>query len=550
MTGTTSSTPEVEILAAGAVVSGARAEVPGRGDLRVRTWGNAPGAALELTVGGRVVPLVADADGRAEWLAPRLLAQVAGEIRVALAETVTILGVRPDKLVADAIAALVADLESVGEGLAQDAGALSTIDGLRSREHDLSTLDAAVGLAASAAPAIRRRPIHRTREVVRAVARDTGPRSAADVRWLATHPVAAVRVEATGRGVGVVRERAADLDTLENRGVLAAYDRLEGAVGSLRTVVDAEIARLNMARPAREAFLTATSSLWAERDQPRLDALTRRRGRLDALGHELGAARARAGLPDLRPRGTRMVRTARVDAEPAYFATFRAFQAAEAAEAGEAPPAPAPVRALDELWEQWVTVSVVRAMTGVLGPPDAGRLVDPGWFSTLRRGVVATWTTDRRTVTVAYEPEIWFGSGDVRRLHPGAPLRPDVVVTSRWVDGTVDVHVVDAKYRQEDGGPPIESLRELWWRYGDGIGDASGLPVVRSVWVMAPGDGLWLASPAMLRDDWPTERLRGGVISAAPGKEAALREVIPIIAVTPSPLAGEGWGGGQVRASR
>lgn len=529
MTGTTSSTPEVEILAGGAVVPGPRMEVPGRGDLRVRTWGHAAGAPLELTVGSRLVPLVADADGRAEWVAPRLLAQVAGEIRVALADTVTVLGVRPDKLVAEAIAALVADLEAVGEGLAQDAGALSTMGGLRSREHDLTTLDEAVGLAASAAPAIRRRPIHRTREVVRAVARDTGPRSAADVRWLATHPVAAVRVEATGRGVGVVRERAADLDTLENRGVLAAYDRLDAAVASLRAVVDAEIARLNAARPAREAFLTASSNLWAERDQPRLDALTRRRSRLDALGHELGGARTRAGLPDLRPRGARMVRTARVDAEPAYFATFRAFQAAEAAEAGEAPPAPAPVRALDELWEQWVTVAVVRALVGALGPPDAGRLVDPGWFSTLRRGVVASWTTDRRTVTVAYEPEIRSGSGDLRRLGPGAPLRPDVVVTSRWADGTLDVHVVDAKYRHEDGGPPVDALRELWWRYGDGIGDAAGLPVVRSVWVLAPGDGLWLASPAMLREDWPVDRLRGGVVSAAPGREGALREILPIL---------------------
>ncbi|MCB9697638.1 MAG: hypothetical protein H6738_12725 [Alphaproteobacteria bacterium] len=513
----TSSTPdpvELEVVAGAVrVPAGARAEVPGRGDLRVRTRGHLAGSPVELRVGERVVELVADAQGRTRWDAPGLLGQVAGEVRVAVADREVAFVVRPEKLVADAVIALVTELEAVAEGLALSAGATSTLEGMRSRDRDLSMLDTAVGLAASAAPAIRRRPLHRAREVVRAVAREAGARSARDVRWLATHPVQAVRAEATGRPVGVTREARADLDTLENRGVLSAYDRLEGAVDELRAVVEEELARLTAARPAREAFLTERGNLWQERDQPRFQALQQRRARLDELRHEIGATRSRAGLPDLRPRGARMVRTPRVDAEPAYWTTFRAFQLAEQAEAGEAPPAPAPIRTLDELWEQWCAVVVARALCEVLGPPDGQALVDPGWFSTLRTGEVARWSSERRTVRLLYEPEIGR-SGAPRKLIPGRPWRPDLVIEVRWADGTLDLHVLDAKYRIDGWS----ALHEVWWKYGDSIGDADGWPVVRSVWVVFPGDGVRLLSPRMLDPGWPVERLRGGTIGLTVGR--------------------------------
>lgn len=530
MTGTTSSTPELEVTAGAVrVPAGTVAEVPGRGDLRVRLRGCVPEHRIELRVGEQRIELLTDAGGRASWTAPGLLGLVAGEVCVGVDDAQVRFVVRPDKLLADAVLALVLELEDVAEGLAQSAGAVSTVDGLRSRDRDLSMLDTAIGLAASAAPAIRRRPIHRAKEVVRAVPREMGARSARDVRWLATHPVQAVRAEATGRTVGVSRERRADLDTLENRGVLSAYDRLERAVAELRAVVDGEVARLAATRPAREAFLTERGNLWQERDLPRLRALQERRARLDELKREVTATRTRAGLPDLRPRGARMLRTPRVDAEPAYWATFRAFLLAEQAEAGEAPPAAAPVRALDELWEQWCTVAVVRALADQLGPPDGEHLVDPGWFSSLRSGPVARWSDARRTVTVSYEPEIGR-AGVPRKLHPGRPWRPDLVIEVRWADGTLDLHVLDAKYRREAGGAPWGALQEVWHKYGDSIGDADGWPVVRSVWVLWPGEGLRLVGPRMLDAGWPVERLRGGAIGLQPSETRGLQRVLDCVA--------------------
>ncbi|MEQ1566321.1 MAG: nuclease domain-containing protein [Myxococcota bacterium] len=134
----------------------------------------------------------------------------------------------------------------------------------------------------------------------------------------------------------------------------------------------------------------------------------------------------------------------------------------------------------------------------------------------------ASWSDERRRVVLWYEPSFAAGSGELRKLFPGRPWRPDLVVDVAWADGTRDLHVLDAKYRLEAGGPPREALRELWWRYGEGIGDARGRPVVRSLWVVAPGDGLWLVAPGMMREDWPLERLRGGCVSIGPGSLGAL----------------------------
>ena len=178
------------------------------------------------------------------------------------------------------------------------------------------------------------------------------------------------------------------------------------------------------------------------------------------------------------------------------------------------------------LGEAWVAVVVAGAVAEVLGPSLSGRAVDPGWFATLRRGELARWSEPEREVRIHYEPEIAYGEGSVRKLFPGRPWRPDLVLEVRWADGTADLHVLDAKYRQERGGPPKEALRELWWTYGEGIGGPDGRPWVRSLWVVAPGDGLWLVGPGMTDPGWPVERLRGGCVSIGPGRRQALRDVV------------------------
>jgi len=516
----TSSTPELVVEADGRkFVTGDHAEVAGFGSLRVHVTGLVPGEEALLEVGGRGVELRADGDGRAEWSAPGLLSSVAGNVRIALGAAAVLLLVRPQKIAAEALTALVDHLEAVAEGLAQDSGGVGTVGLHRSREGDLAALDRAVGLASSAAASIRRRPIQRSREVVRAVARETGARSAADARWLAAHPVSTARAAGAGRDVGVQRERRADLDTLENRGVLSTYDRLDEAVVAMRALVQGEVARLYAGRREREAFLTERGNLWQERDLPRVQALERRLTQLDGLVAELAATRARSGLPDLRPRGARMVRTPRVDAEPAYWATFRAFLLAEEALAARAAPAPAVVGTLDELWEQWCTVVMSGELGRLLGKGD-GALVDQGWFATLRRGEIARWDEEHRRVRLLYEPEYAFDGDDVRKLFPGRAWKPDLVVDVAWHDGTRDLHVFDAKFRLGEGGhPPMDALRELWWKYGEGIGDGTRRPLVRSLWVLWPGRRSKVVGPTMLREDWPVERLRGGAIGLWPGEE-------------------------------
>lgn len=524
----TSSTPErrLDVRAGGVEVNaGETAEVQGHGDLVVRTTGHPAHVELELHLGDRSVSLVTSEAGVAVWRGPGVLGQVAGELRIRVDDDVVTLRVRPGKLTEARMRALLADLEAFGEGLSQEAGGRTATDGLRSRDDDLTRLDAAVGRAAEAAPAIRRRPLHRARDVVRAAPRDRGASTAADVRWLATHPAHALRAEAQGREVGVVRERSADLDTAENRGVLSAYDQIAAAVDRLRDVVDAELAALEGRRPSRQAFLTEAGNLYDELDRPRVEALTRRRERLDALRREALALRPRSGLPDLRPRGAVMVRTPRVDAEPAYWATWRAFEEARTTRPPPVPARPAPVKSLDALWEQWCAVAVVRAVRAALGPPDRQQLVDPGWFATLRRGPIATWTSPARTVTVLYEPEIG-ATGDLRKLHPGHPWRPDLLLDVAWTDGTRDVHVLDAKLQTDRGAAPWAALQEVWLKYGDSIGDAAGWPLVRSVWALWPGARVRLVSPRMRDPDWPPERLRGGTIGLLPGAEADLGEVV------------------------
>ncbi|MCK6525485.1 hypothetical protein L6R49_29100 [Myxococcota bacterium] len=522
----TSSTPEapagvtLEVYVRGRLAPSG-AEIPGFGALRVVSRGHAPGAEVLLHLGNQQLTLTADDDGEAEHRDGQLLGLTAGRMRVRVGELERELVVRPRKLVAEELYALIQALESLSAALSQDLGGVATLERERpSLDEALSALERAVGLAASAAPSIRRRPVHRAREERRATPDVQGARRPADLRWLATHPAQVARAAAQGRAVGVSRERRADLDTLENRGVLSAYDRIDAGVETLLGVVSRHAEALSAARPAREALLTEAGDVWSEHDAPRLSRLREREARLRALGAESRAVRLRAGLPDLRPRTAAMVRTPRADAEPAYWTTARAYALAEAASLALDAPTEAPLASLDELWERYCAVVTLQLLTAALGPPHGGESLTPGWLSSLRRGEAARWNQPRRVVRLLLEPEYHHRPGaPMRKLHPGRPWRPDLVLDIRHEGGQTELHLLDAKFRRDpDGGPPLDALRDLWWRYGESIGDHRGAPLVSSIWGLWPGDGLRLVGPTMLDAAWPRARLRGGLIGLRPGQ--------------------------------
>ena len=91
-------------------------------------------------------------------------------------------------------------------------------------------------------------------------------------------------------------------------------------------------------------------------------------------------------------------------------------------------------------------------------------------------------------------------------------------------DGCIALHVLDAKHRRDpsrphDDGLPLDALAELWFHYGDGLGDRdTGLPLVDSVWMLYPGSRPRVVPrvPAMATPDWPVDRLRGGTVSLVP----------------------------------
>lgn len=528
MTGTISSTPELESpdahwdglqgapleVRAGATLvgPGQGAELRGRGDLEVRVRGARPGTQVRVRIGDRERQIDIDDEGEGRCVEINLLGQVSGEVRVSARGHEVRLVVRPDKLSATAVEAVVEALDAVRPGLARSPGGAAFIGGARGADQELSRLDAAVGLAASAAPAVRRRPLHAPRERVKAVARDRGPHSARDLRWLATHPVQALRVELGGRVAGVCRSTEADLDVPENRSVLATYDRLEGRLLELRARLDGAIERIETLRPEREQFFTERANLFEERDRPRLEALLRRREHLDGLRREVRSARIRSGLPDLRPRSALALRSPRMESEPAYWSTYRAYRAAEANPALE--PGGSPLAPLDELWERWCTVMTYQALERRWGPAEQGLELGHGWFADVRPGVVARWTIPDGEARLHAEPTIG-ATGEIQKLHPGRPWRPDLMLELRR-GSRVDLHIFDAKYRREENGVPWSALGEVWTKYGDGIGDAEGWPLVRSVWIIWPGQGIRLNGPRMLDPAWPKDRLRGGALGLDP----------------------------------
>src|SRR5690606_22023551 len=150
--------------------------------------------------------------------------------------------------------ALLEELEALASGLTLDLGGRAGRVTASTPEAALQALDGAVRSLGAAVAWVRRRPIGRARERVFAAPAARPRSSADDVRWLARHPVARMRAEASGQGVAVVRQRDLDLDVPENRGALAVMDRLDAIAAELGAAVDAERHRLMEARSAREAF--------------------------------------------------------------------------------------------------------------------------------------------------------------------------------------------------------------------------------------------------------------------------------------------------------
>lgn len=140
------------------------------------------------------------------------------------------------------------------------------------------------------------------------------------------------------------------------------------------------------------------------------------------------------------------------------------------------------VRGMDQLYEFWVFLSVVRDVERRLGPPRA-----PGYRVLARRlngGRVSleippgTEVTFDGGITVAFTPTItkngvdsWMGL-DIAELHhslaehPPVPAvaTPDVVVAHLDQDDSVELVVIDAKYRLWHLVDP--SLQSVYSRYG------------------------------------------------------------------------------------
>lgn len=499
-----------------ALRDGATIQLRGAGPIAVEA---PPGARLKLAGRTRALRSV---DDRMRWQDDRWLSKVAGAVhlRVELGErTIEVtLVVFPMKLDAVDLATLLDELDTLALDLdpaSEHAPAAPDV---------VRALEAWTGPISDAAAAIRRHPLHRRREQVRAVP-TTSPRlSARDVRWLARHPAAEARAGGGLRETTVRRDVHRDLDLAENRGVIGVFDRMDRALG----IAQERIGRTARRIEVRDALLAA-----APAPRGRKPARSKARARLDAhhertrqLRDQLARARGRTGLPHL-PAAATLRRSQAVDAHPGYWRLYRVDQELGALPTS-APRVWAPVPDLDQLWEVWSVLEVARALAAWAGVPIAElmRVDDDGHELALPQGPVATFERDGVTVRLMYEPAYAY-DGDERlaKLQPGQPWRPDAVLEISRHGHVVALHVFDAKHRRDaarhhDGCLPLDALQEIWFHYGDGIGDRhTGLPLVASVWMIWPGAaaGLRLQAPAMLDDAWPLDRLRGGAIGLRPG---------------------------------
>lgn len=508
-----------------------------------------PRARVHLRVGRERHTVETDARGEARWRPIGLLDAAAGAVPIEVrlpdhdgARLDALLDVTPDKMTADRLTALLDRLESISPTLAGDLGGQSrrpvapTAEAGDNPDARLATLEECATLLRRATPIVRARPLHRRIERRRAVASDASPTRPRDIAWL-SRSVTAERIAGRGRRVGVHTRIDRDLDQPENRGLLGLFARLEAACADLDRRMMHERARLEAGRGERIQFQTATGNLYEERDRPRLEALDRRRRRLDRIADAVGEARAAIDLPRrLRPLD-RLPLTPRVMGHPGYWqlACIDRMLADDAAHALPEGRVLAPVRNVDDLYEVFTTLELVSALTRALGraPLDGLHLIDDGWFVRLARGLL--WTDGAPDGWRIYrEPPIRSRPREddplpLRRLDGGAWLQPDVVLVREISGWPVEVHVFDAKHtllaEPRPGRPtaPWAKLEALWFKYGEGIVRADdGQPIVDSVWVMYPGRAAevqWRTS-AMHQPEWPVDRLRGGCVPILPGPDA------------------------------
>ena len=524
-------------------------DVHGGERVEIRVIGLAPHAVITLRAGRARLRLTGDADGRATWVDPTWLSAAAGRVPVVVEDGAepplrAWLAVRPTKLDEAAVRQMVAALERVAQGLASDLGGSAERDvagaggGPVHPDVLLSRLEQAVGVLARVAPSIRNGPIHRERERVRAVPARAPRIRARDLRWLARSPEAA-RIEASGRVAMVERQVAMDLDLVENRGVVGLLARLRDAVSVVGERLVGERTRLLEGRPAREAFLTERSNLFAEQDAPRLTAVGERLTRVDHLREELDLAPARLGLPAGLRSAPRLPRTANVARHPGYWQLHRVDAALAELGPIEAGQVFAPALNLDDLYELWSVVALAGALCRRFGGTlerDLTRVQD-GWFVRLPRGEIWAVTAGDARWRLLYEPWIPFLADDspLARLTGGAPLQPDAVLVHEKAGHPVELHVFDAKHRRDRARldrAPWSALEDIWLKYGEAIGRRGDpAPLVGSVWVLYPGQ--WgrpvPVGPAMLTADWPQDRLRGGAIPLLPGYERALDAVLDVL---------------------
>lgn len=547
--------PEGEAAAAPVEVSlgqpGTVAPQPARGGRPVELFvaGLRPGEPVLVQLGAHERERVADDEGTARTLDAEVLLATAGRVGLrverATGEALELaVDVLPTRLAEAALLALLDDLDRLSPGLCADLGGHGTVSLSTSppAEATLQALERAVGPLEEAVGRAGRRPIVRTWEEVGAVAAVQGVASARDARWLATHPHLAIPARARGQDVAVHRRVHQDLEVPENRGVALLLARLESLGASLLALVEVERRRLLVTRPLREAFRTARSNLFEERDRPRLQQLERRSERVASILGQVSAARARLGFPPgLRPAP--FLRTPQVETHPGYWQLHQIWQQVADLDLLRPGPAVAPLRNTDELYELWCTLVVARGLARLARRP-LHELVGPaleGWFSELPRGRLLTVALKGWELHLSYEPVLAYDAADdasLAKLHPGRPWRPDLLLEVYAAGRLIEAHVFDAKHsldRGRPGGVPVDHVEQVWLKYPDSIGDPrTHLPRVASCWVLYPGPAAWvyLRGPAMLDQGWPAERVRGGAIALTPGiadTEAELERVLDIL---------------------
>lgn len=506
--------------------------VHGAGPIEVELRGAGP---WTLTIAD-VLVTTDPVPGGENWSSERLLERVVGPLTLRATQQgqplVIELDVRPTKLTRTEIAALLEELHDLAADLAGPG-----VADLRGADAQLTHVEGLLGHLAEAANGIRRKPLHRRLERVRAVAAAEPQLVARDVRWLARHPAQALRATGGTRAAAVLRDPHKDLDVLENRGVISVFNALRSTLSTLES-------RLHHADADLAARARALRHAPAAPDAPDPEALYRadqrlrqRRQRAAQLRDEIDRLRARTGLPPTLPGLPSMPRTHQVESHPSYWQVHRVGESVAALPTLR-PTAFSPVADLDTLYERFVTLRIADALAAwaEVSLREHLQLRADGWGLCFPQGPLLTVKRGDLTVHLRAEPSYAYdGEGRVCRLRPGRPWRPDAVLEVLRHEHTVALHVLDAKHRRDparahDGGKPLAALADIWLRYGDGIGDRdTGLPLVQSVWMVWPGDAPLVdpQAPAMLLPGWPEDRLRGGSVSLRPrDPPQALRQLV------------------------